>query len=638
MKCDLKNWEQLNAIFFNLFARKKGQAAVFIIIAIVIVVGAVVYFLTRGNVGSDNVPAELAPVYEYYQSCIEDETRAAIQVTGAGGGWISEGDYVPGSEYAPFSSHLNFLGTPVRYWYYVAGNGIVREQVPSENEMEGQMEGFVRDNLERCDFGEFFARGYDIELGEREVKIDVQEDNVVVEVSSAMSVRSGEISATKTLHRLEMDSKLGKFYNEAKEIYTKQKEEAFLERYAVDVLYLYAPVDGVDIQCGPKVWSTENVFSGVKEALETNFAAIKFDGDYYELKNKDSEYFIVDESVNEAVNVLYSRSWPMKIEVYGEGVDDQIMIAEPVGTQEGMGAMGFCYVPYHFVYDLSFPTMIQIYDGNELFQFPVVVVIDNNVAREAQISDEFPAEEEEFDLCQYKQQSIEVNVFDVNLNRVDANLSYECFDQRCRLGETRRGNFRGSAPACVNGYLSVSAGGYADKKQLFSTNNERYADIVLEREHDVEIDLKVAGKELRGNAIVTFVAEDGRSRAVSLPESNKIKLSEGSYEVKAYVFGNSSVTIPASTKLECVDVPKGGLLGFFGSTEEKCFEIKTQETKIDYALIGGGVTSEYLLESNLRKGKIEVRVEELPRPDSLDDLANNFELFETRRIYFNYAS
>ena len=29
------------------------------------------------------------------------------------------------------------------------------------------------------------------------------------------------------------------------------------------------------------------------------------------------------------------------------------MIAKPVGTEQGMGIMGFCYSPYHFVYDIN---------------------------------------------------------------------------------------------------------------------------------------------------------------------------------------------------------------------------------------------------------------------------------------------
>ena len=40
-------------------------------------------------------------------------------------------------------------------------------------------------------------------------------------------------------------------------------------------------------------------------------------------------------------------------------------MAEPVGNQEGMGMLGFCYVAYHFVYDLAYPVLVQVYYEDE---------------------------------------------------------------------------------------------------------------------------------------------------------------------------------------------------------------------------------------------------------------------------------
>ncbi len=618
---------------FNL--GKRGQTAIFVIVAIVIVSGILIYFAVRDGVGEESIPQELAPVFDNYLSCIESEARLAIKLAAAQGGKLDVGEYVPGSEYAPFSSQLNFLGSPVPYWFYVAGNGLFKESVPEESEMEEEIAVFVEEGLRVCDFERFRLEGFEVDVGEPLVAIDVQNDKVVVDVEADLSSSRGDVSARRVSHKVEIDSKFGKFYNLAKEIYSKQKEEAFLEKYALDVLYLYAPVDGVEIQCGPKIWATQNVEQEIKSGLEANLARLKFSGGYYELENEDNEYFVLDKNVDEAVNVLYSSSWPTKIEIEGEGVDADIMMAEAVGTQQGLGAMGFCYVPYHFVYDVSFPVMIQVYNTEEFFQFPVAVVIDNNVAREAVLPEGF-AQSEEFDLCQFSDKEIEVNLYDINLNKVDANLSYECFNQRCRLGETIGGKFRGVAPKCVNGLLQIRADGYSDKEQIFSTNKESYADVVLEREYEIEVDARISGGDA-GNVIVSFTRDDGESSSVALPEFNTVKLSEGQYEVRAYAYGNSSLTIPATTKYECVDVPREGLLGFFGSTDEKCFDISIPESKIDYALIGGGMTNYYILESELSQGRVEVAFERLPVPGSLDELQQNFELFETRRIDLTFG-
>ncbi|MFH1425337.1 MAG: hypothetical protein ABIG28_01235 [archaeon] len=613
---------------------KKGQVTVLIIIAILIVTVIVLIFVFRDNSGEENIPAELMPVYDYYQSCIEMETRLASQIAGVQGGRINPGEYFPGSEYSPFSSQLNFFGSPVPYWYYISANGVIKEQIPMKTEMEGEMEEFIKEGLMGCDFETFYKKGFEIELDRDDIGVDVSvlENKIRVEVDADLYVSRERESGRKNVHVAEVNSKLGKFYGLAKEIYDKEKSEAFLEDYAVDVLYNYVPVDGVEIQCSPKVWSTQNIMNELRKGLEENFRTIKFDGDYYELKGEHRDYFVVDKNVDEAVGVMYLENWPTKIEISGEGVDEEVMIAEAMGTEEGMGAMGFCYVPYHFVYDVSFPAMIQIYDVEELFQFPVAVIIDNNVPREANLNGVALDYGADFDLCGKKTQDVEVNIFDVNLNNVDANISYECFDQKCRIGQSRDGRFVGKVPGCVNGYLDLKAEGYADKRQLFSSNSESYADVILEREHEVEVELQVLGKELDGSAIVSFVKEDGRARTISMPEQNSVELSEGSYEVKVYIYGASDVVIPATTKRECVETPKGGIAGWFGGTEEKCFDINLPEMKIEYTLIGGGKTETYLLESELERRKVVLRVDELPKPRSLEELAKNFEVFETKEV------
>jgi len=525
---------------------------------------------------------------------------------------------------------------PVRYWYYVSGNGIIKEQVPSLNEIESEIEDFVREGLRNCDFESFYAKGYVIERGDADVDVEIKETVVSVRVNSDLSVSRGEDSAFKSSYEAEIGSKFGKFYSIAREIYSLEKEDAIFEKYGNDVLRLYAPVDGVEIQCAPKIWSTQGVMNDIREGLDSNFRTIKFKGNYYDLKEDVRKYFVIDKDVDESVNVIYSKDWPTKIEIQGNEVDEAVMVAEPVGTQEGMGIMGFCYVPYHFVYDLYFPVLIQIYNLNEVFQFPIVVIIENNMPREA-ISGESLIGEEEFDLCKHKTQEVEINLFDSNLNSVDGNVSYICFDQRCRLGETENGKLRALAPACVNGYLSVRADGFADKKQLFSSNDEIFADILMEREYELDLDLKVGGSGLRdGSAIVLFTKSDGITSSAALPDVDKIKLSEGQYEVRVYVYGNSSITIPASTKTHCTDVPRDGLLGFFGMTKEECFEIEVPETKIDYALIGGGKQNIYILESDLKKGKVTLNVNKFAAPSSLDDLAENFELLEAKGVGLNF--
>lgn len=605
---------------------KRGQLTIFIILAVVLVGGLVIFFAFREDLFIDSIPQEFQPVFQQYSSCIQQELENAIDLSETQGGRVFVQDYIPGSEFAPFSSNLNFLDNPVPYWFYLSGNGIIKENVPTKTEIEKEIGQFIQERINDCNFQDFYDQEFYISLNPATAKVNINDETVQVDITTNFVVSKEDQTARRTTFKTVVNSKLGKFYNTAAKIYSKQKNEAFLEEYAIDALRNYAPVDGVETSCSPKIWKTQEVTSDIRSALEANIQAIKLKGDYYSLSSKENEYFVVDEPVDEAVNLLYFKDWPSKIEILGEGVDNELIVASPIGNQQGLGILGFCYVPYHFVYDLSFPVMIQISAGAEIFQFPVTVIIDNNLPRKAELN-EFAEQGEDFDVCKFKTQDIAINTFDVNLNPIEANLSYVCFDQECNLGETKDGRFEGKAPSCLNGFIHSRSSGFSEKSQIFSTNSETDADIILDREYDVQIDLKIAGQTVKSTAIVTFAGE--KTSAAALPDQTSLKLSEGLYNISVFIYGNSSVSIPASTKTQCIEISRGGLAGIIGLTKEQCVDIEIPATKIDYALIGGGKSSEFLLESELQKGRIVIDSSELPYPNSLEQLQYNLESFDS---------
>lgn len=615
---------------------KRGQVSIFVIIAIVIVAAVVLFFAIRGGIFGSGIPGEFQGVYDAYGECIMRETQNGLSLLGTQGGRIESNfdDFVSGSSYAPFSSHLNFLGFNVPYWFYVSGNGIITENVPTKSEMEGELENYIEGAIEDCELGEYYAQGFYIESGEPEVNVQIGEVEVEVSVDADVLVsREGE-SARKSAHEVVVASRIGKFHDTALEIYEKQSSDAFLEAYGVDVLRSYAPVDGVSVQCAPEIWNAREVVSELKNGLEANIASLKTTGSYYDLSDAEREYFVVDVETDEAVNFLYLESWPSKIEIVPSEGD--VMIADPVGNQEGLGVIGFCYVPHHFVYDLSFPVMVQVHDGLEIFQFPIVVVIDNNLPREYNAeaySFEYLSSENEFDLCEYKSADLEISLYDVNLNSVDGSVRFECFDQVCNLGESEGGFLSTQTPECTNGYLIVDADGFEQKKQLISTNSESSAEVILDKEYGVDVRGFVGGRVLSAGetAVISFV-KDGKSEVVVLPENTQMTLSEGQYEVRVYVYGSSNIVIPASSKFQCVDVPRGGFAGIFGGTSEECFEIAIPETNVGDALIGGGKESIYILESELQTGSVEILVSEFGSPRSLEQLQYNYQAFESEGV------
>jgi hypothetical protein len=609
---------------------KKGQVTIFIILAVVIIGGVIAYFALRDGVGS-SIPEDMRPVYDYYVSCLEETASQGIALMGEQGGYVEAPEFEAGSAYIPFSSQLDFFGQGVPYWMYVSGNNFLKEQVPTRNEMERQLGGYVSERLADCDFSDFEMMGYDVYIEEGVANVDINELSVDVDVGNRMTIFKGNRSVLVSEHGFSVGSKLGKFYDMAVSVYDSEKSEMFLEKYALDVMRLYAPVDGVELSCAPKFFIDEEIRQNLTMGLEINMNSIKLEGSYYKLASEESEYFVRDVGfdVDENVNVMYSSAWPTRVEIYGDRV------AKPVGTQAGLSALGFCYVPYHLVYDISFPVMIQFFDSEELFQFPVSVIIDNNQPREALPSTLGDVSLED-EICRYENAVVSVNTYDSELNPVAARLQFRCLDSICEIGETDiKGDsavFEGGVPQCVNGFIVASADGYAQAKYQISTNSESSANIVLRKKYNIVLDLG----EIGGTASVSFTGDD-YSTTVMYPDTKNVTLVEGSYDVSVYVYKNSTLAFPSSNERMCVDVPVSGVGGLLGIEEEKCYDVDVPGFEVDMAVIGGGKATEYIAESMLSDStELNLNVPLFDVPSSLDELQANYVLVEDSTVFVEF--
>lgn len=612
---------------------KRSQITIFIIIAIVLVVGIGLFFLVRANIFSNEVPAEFKGAYDYYLSCIDADTYNGALILGQGAGYIEPVKFSPGSAFMPFSNELNFMGFGVPYWFYLSGNGLKKEQVPTRKSMEGELDNFLMKNIGKCDFGVLLDQGFEVVPGEvKSVETKISDNLISVKVNQDIVIRRGNTSWLGSNHNMEVKSQIGNLYDLAMKVYSYEKQDNFLEKYGIDVLRLYAPVDGTEISCSPKVWNAYSIRDELMNALEANVPEIKLKGDYYTLKNEDHKYFVRDIGAdvnNVNANFIYSRYWPLRMNVWPS--ESGLMKADPVGLQEGLGMLGFCYVPYHFVYDLGYPVMIQLYnDDNEMFQFPIVVYIDknnpiNSTSQESAIANPVP------ELCKHKISNKTVSTYNTGLNPVESYISFKCFDTQCDIGKTKTNNgiasFTGGFPQCVNGFLIANAEGYETKKYLVSSLTEDNINIILAKKYKLGIELKTSGKN-PDFGVITFT-KDNQSISVAYPEQKTVELTEGQYEVKTYIYGSANINLDASSMKKCVQVPRAGVLGVFGFNEEKCFDMNIPSQTINQSVTGGGKQMQYITESELTLGKkIVINTEQFKTPTKPEDLQLNYNLID----------
>lgn len=611
-----------------IFNNNKGQVTIFIILAIVVVTGIILFFTIDFDF-IKSVPTDLQPVYDYYLECMGEVAREGILIMGEQGGYLENPSFEPGSAYMPFSSQLDFLGRPVPYWMYVSGNNIIRNQVPTKVIMEEQLESYISERSDVCNFTDFNSGGYVVSVEKGQARVDIREFNIEISLDSKISISRGETFAIVDNHDLGIESKLGRFHSLALGIYELQMNDAFLEDYALDVLRLNAPVTGVDLTCSPKVFVEEEIRENIIRGLEANIQSIKIDGSYFDLSNSERNYFVVDSNLNieENLNFLYSSNFPTRIEIYGDKV------IEPVGLQQGLGILGFCYLPYHLVYDINFPVLIQLYDSEELFQFPMAVIIQKNQAREAIVSDGIDTIESP--ICEFRNQKVNVYTYDLNLDPVESIISFDCLNSVCDIGETKiqgaNALLEGDFPQCLNGHIIARAEGYADSKFEISTNEENIANILLNKKHNLSLDLGSVKK-----ALVTFSSKD-YSTTVVYPEMKNIELIEAYYNVSVYVYENSSLRFPGFSERKCVDVTKEGIAGFFGLTEEKCYDIEIPTTDVSFAIVGGGKAQEYILDSTLgNSNELNINIPLFSLPRTLEELQRNHERVDNERVVLSF--
>jgi len=535
----------------------------------------------------------------------------------------------------PFSSELDFLGLQIPYWFYISGNNIMKEQKPSLSLIEKQFSDYLENAVQECSLDTFVEQGYEISIeGEPKVEVSIKADYIQTTVRWPFTITYGDVSSRIDEHKINTKTNFGKLYFTAEKIFDAEQEKLFLENYALDVLRLYAPMTDIELSCAPKTWFVSSVKNEIDKALEANIGAIKISGNYYSLRSPENKYFEVDigEKVNEQVNLLYSKNMNHVFEVWPS--ENGLMKAEPIGNQPELGflgSLGFCYVPYHFVYDLKFPVLIQIIKDDELFQFPVVVVIDKNVVRNKTMESK---EETGFDLCQYRNQEITVFTYDENSKPIEADIGYKCFNQVCDIGRTKieggKAMLDAKVPQCYNGFVVAKAPGYASAKLQSPGIDSFIANLFLKPEHVLDLEIKGLGKD--EYATITFTSE-GYSTSMYYPEENQISLVEGIYNVSVYLFKESSITLDAQRVEKCIDVPAPGLSGIFGGMQEQCFEIDVPKESLTNVVFGGGKSQYSVTESELNSAsKLSIKAQAYDVPENILELGDIYSLIDISEL------
>jgi hypothetical protein len=609
--------------------QKRGQVTAFIILGVVIVIlvamgiyyrGYIVQSLSSlGIVSGVKVPAAFQEVNSYVETCIKDVSEDGIRLLGSQAGYLSiPDDNIPAGPANPFSNRLvifNGGNMEVPYWYYIAANNIPVNAAPSVSSMETNLGDYIDSNLDNClaNFSGFDK--FKITPMAHKTSVTIEKDVVIVDVSFPINAKLDQSEYNFKKFTLDIDAALGKLYSMALQIQDSENTDYFLEDKTYDVLVLNEeiPLSETDFSCSPKVWSKAKVSTDLKRLLSYNIPNIKVKGTEYDLADghKYFEWSALETSYSGTrANLMYSQSWPLYMDVVpskGDLLEGDSFIKN-TGASEAMAYVSsfFCINQYHFIYDIKYPVLIILHDDESFtnsgldFQFATQVVIDNNQPRENNATDLNLPDDTTNEICKYASARTTVSVLRPSIGKEyvpvpDADVSYKCITTICPIGKTGKdGSVTANFPACINGAAIAKKDGFHEGKTIFSTNEPSSTSVVLEPYYELNVDVRVlspAPRSLYANekVIFNFINKElGYSTSISYPETKKVTIIAGKYDVTSYIIEENSfeVTIQGKEIESCNKVPSG-ILGVFGVEEEKCSTVKLPATKLKTIVKGG---------------------------------------------------
>lgn len=180
---------------------KRGQVTLFVIIAILIVVAGVLFFIFRGEKAESDFEGSLAseevmPVKNFVTSCIEKSVKDVVYLIGQGGGY----------SYPP-----NELSDVDGFTYYFKDGDVY---FPKKNVIEKNLEKTLISSIVVCvdDFNVFLDK--EIEDGEINVNAEVFLDKVVFDVNYPIIISKGEErSVFENFGEFIVDERLGEIYS-----------------------------------------------------------------------------------------------------------------------------------------------------------------------------------------------------------------------------------------------------------------------------------------------------------------------------------------------------------------------------------------------------------------------------------------
>jgi len=191
---------------------KRGQITVFIIIAILIVVGvaAILYFKGYKPSNIHALPPGAEEFKVYMDGCLQDVLEEGIYTVSLQGGYYNDPE-----------RGVGFLGAKVPYYFYEYENTI-----PEIKIIEEQIELYIKDKFIIC--SELYESDYEISAKKvKSVDVQITDNKVSAYVEQPIILKKGDSATEVSQFREEIPIRLLQVYEDAGKIIALQEEDPY---------------------------------------------------------------------------------------------------------------------------------------------------------------------------------------------------------------------------------------------------------------------------------------------------------------------------------------------------------------------------------------------------------------------------
>jgi len=484
----------------------KSQASIFMIMAVIVLLLGVVYFLYQKSAVEgqpDEVQPEVLPVKAYVEDCIKTVAEDGLELIGLSGGYVSIPPQIANNPRAYLTSFPG-QGFKMPYWWY---DGI--SSVPSEDFINLQLKEFIESEFPKCiDSFEPFRNRFEVSQLKNpsaEVRFNENDVHVSVKYPLEISLRESGFRASMEEFGYTIPVRFRKVYELAAQIMDRENKDEFLERRTIDLYSsdITIPTTDVEVRCKERIWQLPNIKQQLQSLLRVNLPYIRVAGTDYNpdlyVPNPDGEsiysktYFqqhyvweIDTEPGQKYKNMKVAftyDNWPLSI--YSRPSESGILKSN---AQKGTSMLSFfCLQIWHFTYDINYPVMVTIIDQatssnrEYRFNFGFRVAIGHNQPDRANrgitsFDSDFGLSDDEF--C--NDATKEITVFTVNNATGEdikgVNLTFVCGRYYCDMGQSDWLSFGAAAgitakmPYCVNAVIRGSKDGFADAQSFMQAD------------------------------------------------------------------------------------------------------------------------------------------------------------------------